>query len=441
MARWSDEPRALLRLAFPVIVGQLSQVGMGFTDTVMAGRLSAADLAAVALGSTLWLVPFLGMLGVLMALSPAVAQLFGAGREEEIGAVGQQGLWLALLLGILTVPVTAAMALVPPWLGMEAPVVDITGEYVNAVAWGMPGAALFLALRFVNEGLGNTRPMMVIQLGGLALNAVLDYLLMFGNHGAPKLGAVGAAWATTSVFWLSAAGMCGYSAWSPRIRGLGLLAQLHRLRPESIAGLVRVGAPISVSLLMEVGMFAGVALMMGSLGTAAMAAHQVAISYAALMFMVPLGFSVAMTIRIGHAIGRGDRLAARLAGDTGIAMAAGFMSLSAMVMWLFPSAIIAIYTSDPVVSRVALGLLSIAAVFQIFDGLQVAGAGALRGLKDTARPMLLLFVAYWMVGLPLAWGLGFGLELGPRGLWTGFVGGLAIASGLLITRFWRLVPN
>jgi MATE family multidrug resistance protein len=434
-ARIRSELVQLGRLAAPLVVSQLSQVGMGFTDTVMAGRISAADLGAIAIGTTLWLPAYLGCLGVLMAIAPLVAGSYGAGRFDRIREWFGQGLWTAFALAVGSVALTRALPSAMPWIGIDPAIAPTIDGYVKAVAWGMPGACAYLAMRFVSEGVGNTRPMMYIQLGALVVNAIGNYVFMFGALGVPAMGAVGAGWSTALVLWMDALAMLAVIVYDRRLRAFRPPAPPYLPDLVRQLRLIRLGVPIALTTLMEVGMFAAVTLLMGSLGTVAVAGHQVALNYAALVFMVPLGLSLATTIRVGHARGRGDFGAARLAGLTGIGTTTAFMCLSALVMLAVPRHIVAIYTHDPAVSAMAVSLLYIAAAFQIFDGLQVAVIGALRGLKDTSWPMLINFVSYWLIGLPLAYLLGIGRAFGPKGLWLGLTAGLLTASALLLLRF------
>ncbi len=433
-----SEARALGRLAGPLVIGQVSQVGMGFTDTVMAGRLGATDLAAVAIGSSLWLPVYLGCVGIMMAVSPTVAQLKGAGREPEIGRVFRQSLWLALLVAAVATPLTAHIGAAMPWFDMDPAILPIAEGYLDAIAWGMPAVCLYLALRFVSEGIGHTKPIMYIQLIALLTNAVGNYILMFGKLGAPALGAVGAGWSSAIVLSLDALFLGIYVRTRPHYRGLGLTRRLEAPSAPRLGALARLGVPIAVSIIIEVGLFSAVSLLMGSLGVVAMAAHQIALNYSALAFMVPLGIAMAITIRVGQALGAGDIRRARLAGLVGMVLCGGTMAVSAAIMLTIPRHIVGLYTQDPQVRALAMGLLYMAALFQISDGIQVGAVGALRGLKDTTVPMGVTFLSYWIIGLTLAYVLGIDRDLGPRGLWAGLIFGLTAAAVLLSLRFHRL---
>lgn len=441
IARIGPEIRRIGRMAGPLVVGQLSQVGMGFTDTVMAGRLGPVDLGAVAIGSTLWIPVYLACVGVMMAMSPTVAHHEGAGRRPSISRLYRQSLWLSGALAVLGFIVTSQVGVVMSWIGVDPAIVPVTEDYLDAIAWGMPGVCFYLGLRFVSEGLGHTRPVMYIQLLALVANVPGNYVLMYGALGNPAMGAVGAGWSSALVLTAAAAGMLGYVASRSRFRAYRLFRRPERPDPDELLPLLRLGLPIALVTVLEVGLFTAVGLLMGSLGAVAVAGHQIAINYAALMFMIPLGVSLATTVRVGQASGAGDIEEARLAGFVGMGMATGAMLISALFMLAAPGLIVGMYTTDQAVSAVARSLLLMAAVFQVSDGLQAGALGALRGLKDTRYPVLVTFVAYWMIGLPIGWSLGIGRALGPQGLWVGLVAGLTFAALLLSLRFWRISRN
>ncbi len=441
IARIGPEIRRIGRMAGPLVVGQLSQVGMGFTDTVMAGRLGPVDLGAVAIGSTLWIPVYLACVGVMMAMSPTVAHHEGAGRRPSISRLYRQSLWLSGALAVLGFIVTSQVGVVMSWIGVDPAIVPVTEDYLDAIAWGMPGVCFYLGLRFVSEGLGHTRPVMYIQLLALVANVPGNYVLMYGALGNPAMGAVGAGWSSALVLTAAAAGMLGYVASRSRFRAYRLFRRPERPDPDELLPLLRLGLPIALVTVLEVGLFTAVGLLMGSLGAVAVAGHQIAINYAALMFMIPLGVSLATTVRVGQASGAGDIEEARLAGFVGMGMATGAMLVSALFMLAAPGLIVGMYTTDQAVSAVARSLLLMAAVFQVSDGLQAGALGALRGLKDTRYPVLVTFVAYWMIGLPIGWSIGIGRALGPQGLWVGLVAGLTFAALLLSLRFWRISRN
>lgn len=427
-----------MHLALPLILAQLLQVGMGLIDTLMAGRLGAIELAAVGLGSSLWILVFLACSGTLMALSPLIAQLRGADNQPAIRSQFQQGLWLALLVGLLAIPLTYAVSLAIPLIGVSDEIAGRAAGYLHILAWSMPGLTLYLAGRYLCEGMGHTRPVLLVQLLLLPLNFLGNLLLMFGYLGLPALGAWGAAWSTGFGLYVGAGCMLLYLARGTRFGPLDLFKALPKPDWGEQKQLLKLGLPIAVSITLEAGLFSAVALLMGRLGAVAMAAHQVALNYASLMFMMPLGLSQAITIRVGHATGLQRPDLARLRGTSGILLAGAVMLVSALFMLAFRQQIVALYTSDPEVAALAVQLLFAAALFQFSDGLQVSAAGALRGLRDTRVPMLITLFSYWMVGLPVAAWLGLASPLGPQGLWIGLLAGLSMAALLLNRRFLRL---
>ena len=432
---YSSEVKQIARLAGPLVISQLSQVGMGVTDTVMAGRLSAVDLAAVAIGSSLWLPVYLACLGVMMAISPVIAQLRGANQFADIGSVFHQAIWLGFVLALFSTPGTAYIGIIMPWLNIDATIIPVSLDYLGAIAWGMPAVCTYLAFRFASEGLGYTRPIMYIQLVALFINAVGNYIFMYGRLGFPAMGAEGAGWSSAVVLWVNAVFILMFMRFNGFYRPFMLFTRFARPESAEILSLLRLGTPIAITITMEVGLFTAVSLLMGSLGVTAVAAHQIALNYTALTFMVPLGISLAITVRVGHAVGAKAIHSARFTGVVGMVMAVITMALSASIILIIPDKIVYVYTNDLDVAALAMSLLLVAALFQISDGLQVSAVGALRGFKDTKVPMLITLFAYWLVGFPLSWWLGIHNALGPQGLWAGLILGLTIAAILLSLRF------
>jgi MATE family multidrug resistance protein len=352
--------------------------------------------------------------------------------------VVRQAAWIALGLTVVTIaayrcaaPLLVAMSIAPE---LHATILG----YLGALTWGAPAMYLFLALRFLCEGMGISRPIMYFGFVGLGVNVVANYGLIYGRWGLPALGAVGCGYATSAVWWVELLGLALYVRHHGRLSSLRIFERLEAPRRAALVALLRLGLPIGWAFFVEVSMFATVALLMGSIGTVPVAAHQIAINVASITFMVPLGLSLATTVRVGNAAGRGDRAGAARSGWIGIALATGAQILAAALLFTFPGAIAAVYSQDAAVISLAVQLLLLAAVFQLPDGLQVAANGALRGLKDTTGPMVITVVAYWLIGLPLGHVLAFRVGMGPRGLWIGIILGLAVASALLTVRFRRL---
>ncbi|HEY6895099.1 MAG TPA: MATE family efflux transporter [Rhodanobacteraceae bacterium] len=437
--RLARELKEMLRLALPLVAGQLSAIGMNVIDAMLAGHLDAHTLGAVAVGTSVWSLAIVAAIGVMFALPPSVAQLNGAGRQEAIGPLFRQALWLSALLGLL---LFAGIHFGGPSLivaiGIDTALVPDVTRFLHAISFGAPALALFFALRGLSEGFGLTRPSMYFSVLGLALLGPVGYVLMHGRLGFPPLGALGSGIATACVLWIEALAFLLYIATRRHYRALALFAEFERPKPAAIGELLRIGIPMGVSLFMEASLFVAVALAIGTLGTDVVASHQIAINVASVTFMVPLGIAMATTVRVGHAVGRRDPDGVRDAGLVGLGLTLVAQGVSAGLMLTIPERIASLYTTDAAVIVLAAELLILAGFFQFSDGLQVAASGALRGLKDTRVPMLITTFAYWGVGMPVGWWLAFRAGLGARGMWMGLIAGLSMAAVLLTTRFWRL---
>jgi MATE family multidrug resistance protein len=430
-----------MRLALPLIIGQASGVAMGFVDTLMAGRLSTVDLAAVAIGSTIWSSLSLFCIGTLLAIPPMISHYDGAGEHDEVAPFVRQAAWVALMLAVLIFAATRQVEPLLKILGIEAEVVPMTGLYLDAISWGAPGLGLFLVLRFMSDGLGNSRPFMYIGLLGLLLNIPADYVLMYGKLGLPVMGARGCGYATALVLSLQFMTMALYVHRSKRYRFMQLFKHFEAPKFQPLAEILKLGLPIGFSIFIESSMFMVATLLMGTLGTVAIAGHQVAFNFTALIFMVPLGMSMAITVRVGNAMGRGEIAEARFRGLTGLRLTLITQLISAAILITFPAAIAAIYTTDEQVAAVAVSLLFYAAIFQLSDGFQVAAAGALRGLKDTRVPLVFMVLAYWITGIPLSYLLGIRMGHQGAGIWIGLIVGLSVAAIALMARFHLLTKR
>lgn len=434
--RIRSEISSLMKVGTPVIIAQLLQMSMSFVDTVMAGRLSPQDLAAVAVGSSI-LLPFVVLcLGCMMAVTPIVAQNVGGRRFKQIGKNARQVLWLSQILALPSFFLLRNLDAAFPLIGVTSEIIPIAGGYLKALSWGIFPAYAFGALRYFNEGLSVTRPAMYIAAIGLLVNIPGNYVLMFGKLGFPKLGAVGTGYATSIVFTVMFIFMLWFTMKYKAFERFGIFDKFRWPEKKYLSELLRVGVPIGISSTMEVTMFAVVSLLMSTISTIAIAGHQVAINFASLAFMIPFGLSVAISSRVGMSIGRNRPSEARFRGFVGVGVASFIMFCTATLMYLFPEAIVAIYTDDTQVTDIAVQLIVMAAIFQLSDGLQVSGFGALRGLKDTKIPMYVNLVAYWVIGIPTAYVLGFKTGLGAPGLWVGLIAGLTVAGILHNLRFY-----
>jgi multidrug resistance protein, MATE family len=433
------ELRANLALALPLLAAQLLFISMGTVDTIVAGRLGAAPLAAVAVGSNLWFMMFVLFWGLFMAVSPIVAQRLGARRlAAESGAFLRGALTLAALLGLAWLAVL--LVLIDPMLELlqlEPQTRGFAEDYLRAIAPGALPFALFFALRNAAEGYGQTRATLWAGMVGFAVNGLLAYGLANGAWGLPALGARGCGIATAIAGASMVLAFAALYRWHPRLRELQLYGRTGWGPGPAAAEILRLGAPISLIVTAEAWLFLIGALLMARFGTDVVAAHQIAINFASVTFMVPMSIGMATTVRVGYAAGAGDAAGVRLRGLAGIGMGAGFSLVSASVMALLPGAIVAAYTDAAGVAPLAVGFLYYAAVFQIADCVQATANGALRGVKDARIPMLITVSAYWLVGLPLAVVLSFHTAAGPAGVWLGFIAGLVVAAAGLGARFLR----
>ena len=441
--RFRDELRSSARLAAPLIAGHVSTGLIGLVDAVIAGHHGTATLAAVSVGTALFWLPLLVPMGTLIAVPASVSQLDGAGRRDQIGPLFRQALWLALALGLAMFVFLSAIPLTLEAFGIAPEIRPGATAFVHGIRWGAPALAVFLCMRYLCDGLHYTIPTMILGFGGLLLLVPAGYALTFGLGGLPALGAGGLGLASALIMWLQVLAMAGYLARTRRFRDLQLLNRYDPPRWASIRDLLAVGLPIGITWLLEGGLFVATALVIGRLGEVPAAAHQIAINVASLCFMVPMALAETTTVRVGHAVGRGDRDGLRRAAFAGYVLVLMTQLLTGSTLLFGNEAIAAMYTADAAVVAMAASLLLLAAAFQFPDGIQVLSVGALRGLKDTRVPMLLAAVAYWGIGMPLGAVLGLGLgnlvpAYGPRGMWVGLTAGLTVAAVLLGLRFLRL---
>ena len=439
--RWRrsvTELRALIWLALPILAAQMSQTLLGFVDTAMAGRVSAVDLAAVALGNSFWIPTFLFLTGVLMIITSKVAAHSGAGRPEETGPLVRQGLWLGFVLGCLAGLALCAVEPALHWAQIAPELMPKTVGYIRAVALGFPAIGMYQALRGMTDGLSRTKPGMVIGLLGLLLNVPANYVLVYGKLGLPEMGGVGCGVATTIVMWFMLACMVIYLKRSKIYAACRLFERFEWPRWSVQRGLLGLGLPIGISLFSETSMFALIALLIGSLGAVVVASHQVTLNFSSLVFMIPFSLGLAITVRVGHNLGMQGARAGLFAAKVGIAVAMIGATLSATFIYLLADLLPYIYTNNPEVVALSSSLLIYAAFYQLSDSLQVACAGALRGYQDTRIPMLLTMIAYWLIGLPSGYLLGltdvFGPPEGPAGFWKGLIIGLSAAALFLSIR-------
>lgn len=442
---WLIESRALLLLAAPMAMAQLAQMAVMTTDVILLGRLSREALAAAAIGNTVFYFAWLIGSGPGMAVSPVIAQILGARPRDRMGvrATVRMGLWVTMLASLPLMILMLNARWILSHLGQAPDLARDAGIFVSMLAIGLPFTLGYQALRSFAAALGKPTATLWVMLASILFNGVAGYGLIFGHFGLPKLGLMGSGLATAGSSIFSFVAMLAVIWATPALRKFRIFRRAHRPVPVKARELVRLGLPIGVTMIFEAMLFNTMTLVMGTFGAVAVAAHQIALNFASITFMVPLGFAMASTVRVGLAVGRGDMVGARRAGVTAMVLAVGFISLVAVAMVLFGPQIAGLYlgggrAGDGAVIVLATQYLLVAAAFQVFDALQVVGAHALRGLKDARMPMVLAGVSYWLAGAPVCILLGVTLKMQGLGIWIGLAFGLAVAAGAMCWRFWRI---
>ena len=438
MHRYKQEASNLVKLATPVLIASVAQTGMSFVDTVMAGGVSAIDMAAVSIAASIWLPSILFGVGLLMALVPVVAQLNGSGRQVKIPFEIQQGIMLALLISIPIIGVLFQTQYILEMMDVETAMADKTNGYMNAVMFAVPAFLLFQTLRSLTDGLSLTKPAMVIGFLGLLINIPLNWMFVYGKLGAPALGGVGCGVATAIVYWIMFALLLLYVVTSKRLAKINVFGEFHKPQLKAQVRLFKLGFPVAASIFFEVTLFAVVALLVAPLGSLIVAAHQVAINFSSLIFMLPMSIGTAVSIRVGHKLGESNIEGARIATHVGILVGLATSFVTAALTVLFSENIALLYTDNRAVITIAMQLLLFAAIYQCTDAIQVIAAGALRGYKDMRAIFNRTFIAYWLIGLPLGYILGMTdwivEPMGAHGFWIGFIVGLSSAAAMLGVR-------
>ncbi len=433
------ELRPMLSLAVPLVLGELAWMAMGVVDTMMVGRVSAEALGAMGIGRSLLFVVAVFGIGLLLGLDTLVSQAFGAGDREGAVASLVQGCWLSLALAPLLTGVFAGTYSLLDVFGVDPAVRPATLGYMKGVGGSLLPVMLYTAFRRYLQSVNLVRPIMLALVSANLVNVVTNWILIFGNLGAPALGAAGAGWATT----ISTVYMAGFLAFTTvlSLRGRDAPRVRWRLDPARLRRLVGLGLPAALQITVEVGVFALATVLAGRFAPAALAAHQIALTLASVTFMVPFGVSSAGAVRVGQAVGRRAPRDAGRAGWTALLLSVAFMTLAALAFVVLPRPLVRLFSTDPEVVAVGGALLLIAAMFQLFDGIQVTATGALRGAGDTRTPLALNLIGHWALGLPVGWLLGFRLGLGVVGLWVGLSVGLIVVASVLIVVWARRVRS
>src|SRR5580692_697395 len=431
----------MVRLALPLVFAELGWMAMGVEDTMFVGRVSAQAIGAVGLGTMMFYGIGIFASGLLLGLDTLVSQSFGAGDLDDCRHSLISGVWLSLfLIPIVMGLIWALIPLLSAW-GIDPAVMSMTQPYLRVLNWSAPSLILFFGFRRYLQAINIVRPIMITLLTANLVNIFCNWIFVFGNLGAPRLGAEGSALATLgSRIYMAAA--LGAIIWrnDPRLPHVTWKPDFRRIKE-----LLRLGMPAAAQMGLETGVFAVVTVLIGKLGATALAGHQIALQTISMTFMMPLGISSAAAVRVGHAIGRGDHEGMARAGWTALGLGAAVMSCAALALLVFPYWIARLFTPEADVIAAGVVLLRIAAFFQLFDGLQVVATGALRGAGDTRTPMLCHFTGYWVIGLPLGWWLCFKrvassqqpvARMGAPGLWIGLSVGLVVI-GIVLVEVWR----
>ncbi len=429
----------LLTLAIPVIATQFSQMAMGVVDTVMSGHASAIDLAAVAVGSSIWIPLILLIGGILTAITPTVAHFCGAKEYSRIGHTIRQSIWIGVLLSLLGFAALFSIYDLFAFMAVKAPILPIATGYLQAIAWGMPAIVGFFILRYLNEGMANILPVMLVGFLGLLVNVVSNFILIFGHFGAPALGGVGAGWATTITHWIMLFCLLIYLFNSKKFAHIKLFEMDMMPHINELKTILALGIPIGITFFVEGSIFSIIALFLASLGVVTVASHQIALSFSSLIFILPLSLSISLTIQVGHQMGAQQYLQMRETIKAGYLISLSISIIAAVLIINYSSGIAALYTDNIDVIELASSLMIFTALYQFSDGIQLCSAGSLRGLKDTTIPMFLSIVAYWFIGFPLGYTLALTDiitdAMGAKGFWIGLLSGLSISA---VFMSWRL---
>ena len=432
----SFEIKKLMHLMLPILITQFAQAGFGLIDTIMAGQLSAVDLAAIAVGVGLWIPIMLLFSGIMIATTPLVAEANGARTPEKIATIVRQSLWVALILGVIAGLLLQLMPLLLPVLGVPDNLLPKASLFLHAIGFGMPAVTMYAALRGYSEALGFPRPVTVISLLALVALVPLNYVFMHGLGPIPALGSAGCGFATAILQWLMFFALLGYIQKAKIYKATSIFSHFEKLDSYWIKRILKLGLPIGLAIFFEVSIFSTAAIILSPLGETIVAAHQIAISVTSQLFMIPMSLALALTIRVGTYYGEKNYVAMRKVQKLGLITATGLALTTMLFMWLLRSEIVAVYTQDVMVAEVAMYLIWFAIAYQIMDAWQISAAGCLRGMQDTKGPMWITMIAYWVVAFPVGIYLSRFTSMGAPGVWVGLIVGLTVACILLLMRLY-----
>lgn len=430
----------MLALAIPVVTAEIGWIMMGIVDTIMVGPLGPAAIGAVGVGSTLFMTPAVFGIGLLLGLDTFVSQAFGAGRIQECHRWLFNGLALAVIYSVPLMLIVAGGLYLLPSFGFHGEVLTLITPYIGTVIWSALPLMVYAAFRRYLQAMNIVRPVMVALITANIVNVAGNYALIFGNWGFPELGVVGSGWATVIARVYMALFLFLVIVTRERKLSSGLHDVPMRAERARLARLFRLGLPAALQITVEVGVFAAASALAGALTPVAVAAHQIALNLASFMFMIPFGMASAGAVRVGQAVGRGDVRGVQVAGQAALLIGGGFMAGAGLLFVAAPRPLLNLFTHDPGVVTLGVSLLAIAAIFQLFDGLQAVSTGLLRGLGDTRTAMVCHVVGHWVIGLPLGYALCFWQGWGVPGLWTGLSTGL-ILIGIVLVGLWFYRAN
>ncbi|MDA8885002.1 MATE family efflux transporter [Gammaproteobacteria bacterium] len=437
LTKFKKEFKSLIQIGLPIFGSQVSYVFMGTTDTLVAGRASSIDLAALAIGSAITHPIWLLIAGITFAITPIVAQLYGAKEYNKIGYKLGEIIWIALGLGSLFLIIYPNLYLLVNLLELDPEVARISGEYLKALSVGMFAITIFTCLRCYSEGMTLTLPIFYISLAGMLINIPLDIIFVYGYFGVPKMGGVGCGYATSIVSVFMTLTLIIYIAKSKYYSNTKPFQQLPFPSRDTLLEIFKLGFPIGLGIFIELAMFSGAAIIISPLGTEVVAGHAIAMNIASFFFIISLSVGLAAATRVGNLIGAKRMLDARFASISSICLCTMFALVNTIIILSFKDQLSAMFSAEEAVVLIASNLLIFAAIFQIPDGAQIGAIGALRGYKDTFAPMIITLLVYWFLAIPFGYYLtyyGLSAPLGASGMWIAMIGGLTIFAVLIILR-------
>ena len=440
---WYSELTRTARLSIPLIIAQLAVIAINTTDVIMMGWLGPEFLAAGTLSTAIVHPIFLAGLGLFSVITPMVAQNLAARNFKELRRTTRQGLWLAVIVSAISIPILLQIKDIIVLLGLQASIGDLAQSYMNTAVWHLIPVFFFIVLRNLVSAHSDTKMILQITLVAIVLNALGNYGLMFGNFGLPRMELRGAGISTTIVNSLMFIALLWYVLKHPRYKRYAILLRIYKPDWVIFKRILQLGSPVALMIAAETSLFSVAAIFMGWLGTDELAGHAVALQITAIAFMIPLGLSQGTTIRVGYGYGLKSQRAVSLAGWVSIGLGTGCMLLTLIVLYLFPHWLIHLFLDPSIVTNTtpiahAVSYLLVVTLFQVADGGQVVAAAALRGINDTKVPMYIAIIGYWVVGIPVGYVLGFNFEMRGVGVWLGLAAGLIFVALILIYRFWQL---